>query len=569
LKIHQSDAQRRTGMLGPKRQIANDTRAVNAAANHQDVQQTGGPQSLNLIAAQVRHLSSSLAGESACTPWRGRDIIRELTRKPLLLFYGPLSLLFAGLLIYSVTAAVAWDEGFHLLAAQLIKDGKRPYLDFLFPQTALNAYWVAMWMRVFGDSWRMVHALAATMTAGAIVLTGDYVLRRFPVPNWRVPAAVAAALATGLNAPVFQFGSIGQAYGLGLFLVVAAFRISILSVERTAVWWSALAGLAAGAGAGSTLLTAPVGPVLLLWIVIQSRTGKRWVKSALFVMGELFAFLPLLRLYIESPRVVRFNIIDYHLFFRQLEWEGAIQHDVGVLISWIDSTPAALLGLLALAGLLFIARRSDWDRQLRAEFYLCGWLTLALSIHLSTAHPTFSRYFLFTTPFLAILASVGLYDICSRLLSPDRPWPPVIFLAVLSSLGVAKAIYDGRDNMHWHDFQQIAQKVQEVTPPGQPIMADEFVYFLLKRVPPSGMELEDSHKLNNLPAGLAAALHVVPRNDLEKQVKQGKFSTVETCDDDDERIEAFKLTERYSRWQDVSGCVVYWSLRPSVTAPKK
>jgi hypothetical protein len=123
--------------------------------------------------------------------------------------------------------------------------------------------------------------------------------------------------------------------------------------------------------------------------------------------------------------------------------------------------------------------------------------------------------------------------------------------------------------MHWHDFQQIAQKVQEVTPPGQPIMADEFVYFLLKRVPPSGMELEDSHKLNNLPAGLAAALHVVPRNDLEKQVKQGKFSTVETCDDDDERIEAFKLTERYSRWQDVSGCVVYWSLRPSVTAPKK
>jgi MYXO-CTERM domain-containing protein len=478
-------------------------------------------------------------------------------------------LLFAGLLVYSVTAAVAWDEGFHLLAAQLIKDGKRPYLDFLFPQTALNAYWVAMWMRVFGESWRMVHALAATMTAGAVVLTGDYVLRRFPVPNWRVPAALAAALATGLNAPVFQFGSIGQAYGLSLFLIVAAFRISILAVQRGVMWWPALAGLAAGAAAASTLLTAPVGLVLLLWIVIQSPAGKRWAQGALFLMGELIAFLPLLRLYLESPRVVRFNIIDYHLFFRQLEWEGAIQHDLGVLISWIDSTPAALLGLLALAGLLFIARRSDWEPKLRSEFYLCGWLTLALSIHLSTAHPTFARYFLFTTPFLAILASAGLYDICSRLGWLGQPWPPVIFLAVLSSLGVAKAIYDGRDNMHWHDFQQIAQKVQEVTPPGQPIMADEFVYFLLKRVPPSGMELEDSHKLNNLSAGLAAALHVVPRSELEKQVKQGKFSTVETCDDDDERMEAFKLTERYSRWQDISGCVVYWSLRPTATTPKK
>jgi MYXO-CTERM domain-containing protein len=480
-----------------------------------------------------------------------------------------LSLLFAGLLVYSVTGAVAWDEGFHLLAAQLIKDGKRPYLDFLFPQTALNAYWVALWMRIFGDSWRMVHVLAATMTAGAVVLTGDYVLRRFPVPNWRVPAALAAAFATGLDAPVFQFGSIGQAYGLSLFLVVAAFRISILAVERNAMWWSALAGLAAGAAAGSTLLTAPVGPVLLLWIVIQSRTGKRWAKGSLFLLGGLIAFLPLLRLYLESPRVVRFNIFDYHLFFRQVEWEGAIQHDVGVLISWIDSTPAALLGLLAVAGLLFIQRRSDWDRQLRSEFYLCGWLTLALSIHLSTAHPTFERYFLFTAPFLAILAAAGLYDICSRLGSPDRPWWPVIFLAVLFSLGVVKAIYDRRDNMNWRDFQQVAKKVQEVTPPGQPILADEFVYFLLKRVPPSGMELEDSHKLKDLPPGLAAALHVVPRSDLEKQVKRGKFSTVETCDDDDERIEAFHLTEVYSRWQDVSSCVVYWALRPSVTAPKK
>jgi hypothetical protein len=59
--LHQSDAQRRTGMLGPKRQIAND------AADHQEVQQTGGPQSPDLIAAQVGYLSSSLAGESACT----------------------------------------------------------------------------------------------------------------------------------------------------------------------------------------------------------------------------------------------------------------------------------------------------------------------------------------------------------------------------------------------------------------------------------------------------------------------------------------------------------------------
>ena len=268
--------------------------------------------------------------------------------------------------------------------------------------------------------------------------------------------------------------------------------------------------------------------------------------------------------------MVRFNIFDYHFFFRQLDWEGAIQHDVGVLASWIDSAPATLVGLLALAGLIFIARRSNWDRPIRAEFYLCAWLILALSIHLSTAHPTFERYFLFTAPFFAILASVGLYDIGSRLVSPERPWRPVLFLAVLLTLGVAKAIYDKQGSMNWHDFQEVSEKVRAVTPPGQPLLADEFVYFLLKRAPPSGMEVEDSHKLNNLPPDLAAALHVLPRNDLEKQVKAGKFSTVETCDDDDERVEALRLTELYSQWEEVSGCVVYWDFakRPSGAAAK-
>lgn len=515
-----------------------------------------------MLAAQVRHLSRSLAAHR-------RDIIQELARNPFFFLCVALSLLFTGLLVYSVTWAVAWDEGFHLLAAQLIHAGKRPYLDFLFPQTPLNAYWVALWMGLFGPSWRMVHLLAAAATAGAVWMTGDFVLRKFPLNDWRIPLALAAALATGLNVEVFQFGTIGQGYGLALFLTVAAFRISILTVERNALLWPLLAGLAAGGAAGCTLLTAPVAPVLLLWMLVQSRTGSRWAKSAVFLVGTLVPFLPLLQLFLQSPRVVRFNIFDYHLFFRQVEWEGAIQHDVGVLISWIDSAPATLIGLLALAGLFFIARRSNWDRRLRAEFYLCAWLSLALSVHLSTAHPTFERYFLFTTPFLAILASVGLYDIGSRLDSPLRPWRSVIFLACLLSLGLAKAIYDRRDNMNWRDFQQVAQKVRDVTPAGQPLLADEFVYFLLKRTPPSGMELEDSHKLNDISKDLAAALHVVTRTSLQTQVGLGKFSTVETCDDDDERVEDFHLTQLYSRWEDVSGCVVYWAKRPVEGASKK
>jgi hypothetical protein len=134
----------------------------------------------------------------------------------------------------------------------------------------------------------------------------------------------------------------------------------------------------------------------------------------------------------------------------------------------------------------------------------------------------------------------------------------VIFAALLFSLGLGKAIYERYDNMNWMDFEEVARKVQEVTPPDYSLLADEFVYFLTKRTPPSGMELEDSHKLNNLSADRAAKLHVLPRKEMDKQVRMGQYSTVETCDDDDDRIEALHLSQLYAKKADVSGCSIYW-----------
>src|SRR5580692_4108665 len=137
---------------------------------------------------------------------------------------GVVAILAAGLLAYAVNFAFSWDEGFHLLTAQLIEAGKRPYVDFVFSQTPLNAYWNAAWMRIFGDSWRVAHAVAALGTAGAILLAADFVLVRFPVPSWRFAAALTTALILGLNELVIYWGTLGQAYGFCLLLIVVAFR---------------------------------------------------------------------------------------------------------------------------------------------------------------------------------------------------------------------------------------------------------------------------------------------------------------------------------------------------------
>jgi hypothetical protein len=466
------------------------------------------------------------------------------------------ALLFAGLLLYSQTLAFAWDEGFHLLAAQLIKAGKRPYLDFCFPQTPLNAYLNAGWMKIFGESWRPVHALAAFWVVAGAMLAAGFVLNRFPVSRWRLAGAFAVLATVAMNSQVVLFGPLGQAYGLCLFLSVAAFRLAVCSVERRGPQWAAAAGLLAGAAAASSLLTAAVAPVLLLWIAIHNRTGNRWLKIALFLIGAGIPFLPVLLLFLESPKPVLFNIIQYQTLYRHTKWDGATGQDISVLTSWIDSAQGLTLVLLSGVGTWFIARKSDWDGAQRSEFYLAGWLALGLGAELVTAHPTFERYFLLVIPFAAILAMAGLYVAATRLGLGERPFAPSLFLIVLVALGLGKAIFEDRDAYSWKDCEKIAQQVQKVTPPGGAVWADELFYFLTRRPPPDGMEFSYAHDLD-LPPAQAAEFHVLPYAKIHDQVRAGLYNTVAACYESDQTGK-LSLPELFRQNVEVRDCSIYW-----------
>ncbi len=493
----------------------------------------------------------------------------QTDRKPraFLLLSGTVTLLAVLLVVYSQTKAFAWDEGFHLLAAQLIKGGRKPYLDFVFSQTPLNAYWNAAWMSVFGESWRTAHAVAALLTAGAVFLTADFVFRRLPIAHWRLAAALTAALLTGLNVTVFEYGTLAQAYGICLFLTVAAFRLAILVPDRDGWLLAAGAGFLASAAAGSSLLTAMVAPVLLVWILIYNRAGHRWIKFAAFLAGALVPFLPVLWLFVQNPKAVWFGIFQYNGLYRTVDWPGATRHNLEVLTYWIDSSQALSLGLLGVAGIHFVVK-SDWDRARRAEFYLCGWLAAATGVELCTPHPTFQRYFLLVVPFLAILASVGLYTVTLRMWNADRPAWPVIALTLLVALGWVKSVYEKWDVYAWPYFEQIARKVDQVTPRGGTLFADEQIYFLTRRRPPSGFELEDSHKLGLLPPDLARSLHIVPKAEVDRRVAAGVFQTVATFEDDEDILAAWGLARRYAHKDAIGDCTVYWGVLPVATQPE-
>jgi hypothetical protein len=268
------------------------------------------------------------------------------SHKSVLWLVAVVALITAGLLVYSQTGAFTADEGFHILTAHLIRSGKRPYLDFVFPHTPLNAYLNAAWMGIFGESWRAVHVLAAFETAGAVLLSAWFVFARFPVPGWRLPGAITVALLAGANMLVVDFGPIAQAYGICLFLTVAAFCVSVVLVERKSFLLPALAGLLAGAAAACSLLAASTSWVLLVWIFLYNRVGNRFVKSGAFILGAIVSFAPVLRLFVQGPSQVWFNIFQYHFFYREINWPGARRHNFEVLTSWINNSQGLCLVLL-------------------------------------------------------------------------------------------------------------------------------------------------------------------------------------------------------------------------------
>jgi hypothetical protein len=71
-----------------------------------------------------------------------------------------------------------------------------------------------------------------------VALIAQFLWSTWREPHWRVAVAITAALLCGLNTEVVRYGGVGQAYGLCLLLIVAAFRFAILAVGRSGIGWA-------------------------------------------------------------------------------------------------------------------------------------------------------------------------------------------------------------------------------------------------------------------------------------------------------------------------------------------
>jgi len=454
-----------------------------------------------------------------------------------------------GLLAFSQTMAGYRDEGLHLLAAQLVDIGRRPYLDFFFQHTPLFTYLNAACLRIFGPSWRAPHALAALLTGAAILLVADFVYSRLRAPAWRPAGAITAALLMGLNTLVIRFGTISQPYAPCLFFGAASFRLTVEAAEASTGLVSFWAGIGAGAAVASSLLAVPMGPILLVWLIWRTSGADRLKKCLQFLAGGVIPFLPLLWLAAQGPRQVLFDVTEFHLFYRGLAFlpsSGLFRWDLGVVTGWLHSTQGLVLAGL---GALCIVAASDWEERQRAELYLCAWLTVGLGLYIAAAHPTFEQYFVLLAPFLSITAALGLYAIGSRLWPARHPAWLALALAGLFCLQT----YQQRGLLYpcWRQIEAVAQAINQVAPQKGEVYADyESVYFAAGRLPPSGLENSFAPVLR-LPPAFAARLHVVPQSQVDGWLAGGRFAAVLVRASDPD-VQSLGLRRLYSRQREIT-----------------
>jgi hypothetical protein len=201
----------------------------------------------------------------------------------------------------------------------------------------------------------------------------------------------------------------------------------------------------------------------------------------------------LLWLMAHGPREVLFDVVGYHLLYRAtwVDRPLSAREILRTLASWLNSTQALLLMLLAGVALTVPPSPSEWAEQRRREFRFCGWLVAGLALFLAAPLPTYPHYFILVVPFVSILAALGMNVLGARLWPSARPLYVVLPLLVLFTLGLAKVAVQLRWTFfapRWAMVEELAREVNRVTPRDGLVHASEVVLFAARRLPPPGME---------------------------------------------------------------------------------
>jgi len=470
------------------------------------------------------------------------------------------SLLGAGFAVISQGYYEHGDEGFYLVASQLVGLGKRPYLDFYLQHGPLYPYTIAAWFRLAGDSWRSAHLLSALLSFLCAAMMSGFFFRRVESRGWRITLAILAPLLLLTNVLSIHWGVLIEPFAWCMALMFAEFLLTLRAVERpafSAIW----AGLVSGLAACGYLLTVPAAPILFLWIAACVPKADRIRKCVQFAAGAGLGLLPLAFFLVTAPKITLANLVGYHFTGRMKAPLRSGQTFIPTVTGWLHSPQGVLLVLLGAVGVAYVFGKFSENQSISRPLRLSALVAGFVAITFCAIRPTpLTHYFILALPFLTLVACYGVYAIGTRVCSG---WQPIGLILVVVGIFAYEAKSTIREQlspssreMSWRENEQIAEFINRVLPRDCPIYAEDgAIYGAAKRVPPPGLENNYSSFLPVMPK-TNKMLHVIPQPEIDAMVTEGHFCAVVTWSK--QRTEALRLGSLYRNQKAYRVHAVFW-----------
>jgi hypothetical protein len=349
------------------------------------------------------------------------------------------------LLPIAVNRLVDGDEGYLLIAARLVSEGRWPYRDFFLPQAPLVPALFGLLFWTLGRGWVQARLLAGLMA----VAMGLLVYRETLCATRRRSAALFAAALFAMSDGTIGWLTIVKGFGVSALLMLMSATLMGTAVRQPAIEPStsrpsraALAsGLAAGLAVCTRLYTVVLVPALALYLVRELGINRATMRRAgWYALGCLVGLLPLLVCYARAPRTFLFDTLLYHGVreYGQDSLFGTFREKLPLVLKTMGLDSDATYGERQWMAAAILASLAPWLRyRLRSTTTSpAGWVWPVLLGASVLPNPFQPQYLCLALPFFAIESGRLLHSLLDGRFSQKlRRWPVAVAAAVVIYLG--------------------------------------------------------------------------------------------------------------------------------------
>jgi hypothetical protein len=450
------------------------------------------------------------------------------------------------------------DEGFYLMAARSVFEGKIPYRDFFFTQMPLVPYIYGLWFQITGRSWLSARAFSAALAA----LLGAAIFAYVSTETRRWASGLVASFLFVSSTLVLGWFTIVKTFPLSGVFLMAAF----LLIESTAPAALAIGGFSLGLAADVRLYLAGLVPLFLWWIVRESRREVRLKVSIYFLAGFAVAVLPNVYFLLSDPGAYYFDNLGFHSIRSDSGMVGNLPQKLYVLAQ-LCFTGGAGNGLQMILLIIFIVwmivRAGIGNGGPRRALQLAA----ALGVISLLPTPSYIQYFCLCVPFMIIAAVCRASQLLDGINSvPTRRWAAAggIALALLfaaASTGDYRRFTntgEGLNGIHPQErapnwkidaVRAVSRAIDELAVPGEPVMSLWPGYiFESKASPFPGLENNTGRdRVDALKPGDAARYHILSKERIGIEIASHNPRIVVIGNQESMFVQAGPYTDMLSR----------------------